>query len=62
LRAAIGPLAKLGAGGTTALVFGSALALADAEGQGAGEALADGTGLPDAAGLAAVEAQAPSAD
>jgi len=55
-------VAKLGAGGTTALVFGSALALADAEGQGAGEALADGAGLPDAAGLAAVEAQAPSAD
>ena len=61
-RSAVGPLAKLGAGGTTALAFGSALALADGVAQGAGAALTAGAGLADGAGLPDGAAQEPSAD
>ena len=53
-------MAKVAAGGTAAATAGSALELAD--GQGEAEVLAAAAGLPDTAGLADGEAHASVAD
>jgi hypothetical protein len=59
-KKAVGPLAKVAAGGTTAVA--AALVLVLVVGQGAAEVLAAAAGLPDTAGLADGESQEPSAD